>query len=300
MKNQTLDGIIKSKIKKTSLPKLDTRIVKRLSVDGVSAKYRIVERRPLLLVEPLYVTPSLIVQNIQVSSDPRTRHFNYRDFLKTNPLTIIMTCALFVSFGLGIWSAASTPKSEAEDIAAVTETAQDMEKEALIVGPIPLGEVAGASTSATEVTNDTLFNTPLVLLKQYFESSVAANKLADRTAKLQMFLHSRKFPLEEQAETIAKQEHWKLILAIGFAESTMGKNCPDNNCSGIGVKPGHPLWRKYATRDEWAVDLNKLLEKRYKDKTLEQMCGVYVQPCNPNWLLATKQILTALDEQGIE
>jgi hypothetical protein len=30
------------------------------------------------------------------------------------------------------------------------------------------------------------------------------------------------------------------------------------------------------------------------------MCGVYVQPCNPNWLKATHQILDELDEAGIK
>ena len=107
-------------------------------------------------------------------------------------------------------------------------------------------------------------------------------------------------PLAAASETIAEQDHWRLILAIAFAESTMGKNCADNNCSNIGVKPGATSWRSYASYGAWVVDFNRLLDKRYKDWTLEQMCGVYVKPCNPNWLLATKQILTALDEDRIE
>ena len=90
------------------------------------------------------------------------------------------------------------------------------------------------------------------------------------------------------------------ILAIAFAESTLGKNCADNNCSNIGVKPGAPSWRSYASYSAWVVDFNRLLDKKYKDWTLEQMCGVYVKPCNPNWLLATKQILTALDQADIK
>jgi hypothetical protein len=52
--------------------------------------------------------------------------------------------------------------------------------------------------------------------------------------------------------------------------------------------------------DNWILGFNRLLEQKYKDQSLEQMCGVYVQPCNPRWLLATKQILTALDKENIE
>jgi hypothetical protein len=66
------------------------------------------------------------------------------------------------------------------------------------------------------------------------------------------------------------------------------------------VAPGHELWRKYKSIQNWVLDLNRLLERRYSDKTLEQMCGVYVQPCNQNWLLATSQIFDELKAQNIE
>ena len=61
----------------------------------------------------------------------------------------------------------------------------------------------------------------------------------------------------------------------------------DNNCSGIGVKPGHPSWRKYKTKLDWFIDLNNLLEKPiYKEKytTFKKMRGVYVQPGSDNWV----------------
>jgi hypothetical protein len=73
----------------------------------------------------------------------------------------------------------------------------------------------------------------------------------------------------------------------------------DNNCSNIGVKPGHELWHEYKNYGEWIVDFNKLLERRYKDWTLDDMCGVYVKPCNKNWLMATRQVLDELNEKQI-
>jgi hypothetical protein len=66
------------------------------------------------------------------------------------------------------------------------------------------------------------------------------------------------------------------------------------------VEPGHPLWRSYKTKADWAKDLDKLLERRYKNWTLEKMNGVYNQPGSENWLLASKQILEELQEREIE
>jgi hypothetical protein len=72
----------------------------------------------------------------------------------------------------------------------------------------------------------------------------------------------------------------------------MGKYCFDNNCSGIGVKPGHPSWRKYSTKLDWFVDLNTLLEKPiYKEKytTFRKMKGVYVQPGSESWVYGAQK-----------
>lgn len=134
----------------------------------------------------------------------------------------------------------------------------------------------------------------------YYPEVINAANLAARTALLSRYLHERQSPLVAFADVIAQQPHWKLILAISFAESGMGKRCVDNNCSGIGVEPGHPKWQMYETKGEWVKALNRLLEKRYKGKTLQQMCGVYVQPCNQNWLLATNRILGELRAWNID
>ncbi len=61
----------------------------------------------------------------------------------------------------------------------------------------------------------------------------------------------------------------------------------DNNCSGIGVAPGHRLWRKYTTHLDWFKDMSALMEKpMYKEKftTFQKMRGVYVQPGSANWV----------------
>jgi len=169
---------------------------------------------------------------------------------------------------------------------------------------VPSGSpIAGAelqNQSGGSVGNDVLFNTPIEYLQSYFQSASQPDVINRRKNQLEQFLTDAHSPLAQASETIAEQDHWRLILAIAFAESTLGKNCADNNCSNIGVKPGAPSWRSYASYSAWVVDFNRLLDKKYKDWTLEQMCGVYVKPCNPNWLLATQEILSDLKEQGIE
>lgn len=204
-------------------------------------------------------------------------------------------CMVFVAFGAGALAALSTPRSEAgQELAPAASLAEH--------SPIPLGQAQAVVRQEegkggnSGLDNDMLFNTPLEALQEYLQTQATAAALDGRKVKLAAYLKEKNSPLAGEAGTIAEQDHWKLILAISFAESTLGKRCYYNNCSGIG---GSNI-RAYKSLKNWILDFNRLLEKRYKGDTLEQMCGVYVQPCNPNWLLATRQILSELDEEGIE
>ncbi|MDP3800131.1 MAG: hypothetical protein Q8Q90_01780 [bacterium] len=122
--------------------------------------------------------------------------------------------------------------------------------------------------------------------------------------KLEQYLIKYKSPLAEYSDEIVLQPQWKRALAISFVESNMGLRCHDNNCSGIGVKPGHKLWRKYKTKLDWFVDMNQLLEKpMYKEKytTFRKMKGVYVQPGSERWVRGAEKIhseLTALEQEA--
>lgn len=121
-------------------------------------------------------------------------------------------------------------------------------------------------------------------------------RIKKRAEALRQYLDSKKSPLSAIALDIARLKHWRTVLAISNSESSLGKRCADNNCSGIGVEPGHPLWREYESKADWARDLDKLIEKRYKDWTLEEMNGVYNQPGSKNWVLASRQVYEDLME----
>jgi hypothetical protein len=104
---------------------------------------------------------------------------------------------------------------------------------------------------------------------------------------LKLYLEKHRSPLAEFAGEIIKQPQWQRALAISWVESNFCKRHMDNNCSGIGVAPGHKLWRKYETHLDWFKDMSALMEKPiYKEKytTFQKMRGVYVQPGSANWV----------------
>ncbi|PIR96190.1 MAG: hypothetical protein COT92_02370 [Candidatus Doudnabacteria bacterium CG10_big_fil_rev_8_21_14_0_10_42_18] len=115
--------------------------------------------------------------------------------------------------------------------------------------------------------------------------------------KLQEYLESLGSPLAPYSADIIQEPQWQRALAISWVESNMCKRHVDNNCSGIGVAPGHPLWRKYSTHLDWFKDMSNLLEKPiYKEKytTFQAMRGVYVQPGSANWVYGAQAKYNAL------
>lgn len=227
---------------------------------------------------------------------PRVVYKNKPKFLFFQRFALPLAVAVLIlgAFAGGMWVSLNTQKSAAQQQTQISYTPA-VEGASVIAS---FGNAPAGSAPATLTTN-VLFNTPVENLQSYFTPPPQPDILAERKVKLAAFLQQYHSPLVSAVDTIAEQPHWQIILAIAFAESTLGKNCADFNCSNIGVKPGNPIWHQYASYKEWVIDFNSLLERRYKDKTLTQMCGVYVQPCNPNWLYATQEILDGLKAEGI-
>jgi hypothetical protein len=112
------------------------------------------------------------------------------------------------------------------------------------------------------------------------------------TLKLRVYLEEHNSPLAAYADELHKQPQWQRALAISWVESNFGRFCANNNCSGIGVAPGHPAWRKYDTKLDWFKDMSALMETpRYKEKytTFEKMRGIYVYPGTDNWVYGSKK-----------
>src|SRR5947207_1645205 len=122
------------------------------------------------------------------------------------------------------------------------------------------------------------------------QNSLSIKDVADNDpliVNLKQYLEDNDSPLGEFASEMVKQPQWQRALAISYVESHMGRDCYNNNCSGMGGAPGTPTWHKYATKLDWFIDLNNLLEKPvYKDihNTFQKMKGFYVQPGSAAWV----------------
>ncbi len=231
---------------------------------------------------------------------PRLTVFRRTIGIRSHFSVIITTVLLFVGFLAGFWFTWQTKETVAEgQVLGATTVNEDL------VQSNTQTETA-ASSSLAQLSDDRYFKMTIDQIEGYLNEVVKtpqmqeAERLELRKKKLKAYLAEKGSPFVEISDTIAELPHWKMILAISNSESTMGKRCYNNNCSGIGVAPGHPLWREYPSHKEWAKDLNKLLEKRYKNWTLERMNGVYNQPGSRNWILASKQVLEELQERAIE
>jgi hypothetical protein len=133
------------------------------------------------------------------------------------------------------------------------------------------------------------------------EAELLAAQLTLRKDKLKAYFTAKKSPFAEDEKALdafVASKNMKLMVAISFVESTFGKNCYYYNCSGIGGTP--PNLRKYDSYEEWIVDFDDLLERRYKDLPPEKFIGLYVQPGSPNWLYGVKQVLKEFEDQNIE
>jgi len=164
-------------------------------------------------------------------------------------------------------------------------------------------DVMGPARSAADLDPFAVFMNLLDAERATAPANESADAYAARKAKLKSYLSSKGSPIakEDKAlDTLLGAKNMKMILAISWVESGLCKNQVDNNCSGIGVSPDHPSWQRYRNFSDWVISLDKLLERRYKGWTPEEMRGVYVQPGSENWVDGAEQILSDLKQAGIE
>lgn len=115
---------------------------------------------------------------------------------------------------------------------------------------------------------------------------------------LRSYLAAKNSPLQDYAEVLLQQPNWKFILAISHAESNMCRRQLGNNCWGIGGVKYHRFYLSFA---EGIVDANSLIQK-YHDgglNTAKKMMKRWVGWNNKNWIIATQNILSDLDNLGM-
>lgn len=266
-------------------------------IDGVVPKRRIQKPRGVS------VTVRVVTEQGSAQIPPRLSHLRSSNHLpKVRPRmfkgfpAFSVVAMVVISFAAGLFAMWQTRSSLAENTPQVVEGGQTPP------GTIAIRVENETVPSAVPASNTAIYTMSLEQLEYYLQEGYKtpemrqAELLRLRAEKIRTYLASKKSPLADIADTLAGLQHWRSVIAISNSESSLGKRCADNNCSGIGVEPGHPLWREYETKADWARDLDALIEKRYKNWTLEQMNGVYNNPGSENWVFAARQILDDLKD----
>lgn len=266
------------------------------NIDGIVLKKRTQTTRGVRVVvhvvhEPAPTVPASAIRS-QSRAVPVRQLWCWPQFgrLPVYAVVVLVVCA----FGAGGWVTWRTDATLAEAPLAPAVSAEPV--------PMPLDVPSPALGQVGGLPNEALFSMTLEQVEHYLTEGYKtpemklAEQLLAREEKLLAYLSSKRSPLANIAATLARLKHWKLVIAISNSESSLGKRCADNNCSGIGVEPGHRLWREYESTADWAKDLDALIEKRYKNWTLEQMNGVYNNPGSENWVFAAHQVLSDLQE----
>ncbi len=171
---------------------------------------------------------------------------------------------------------------------------------------VAAAQVATGDHSFVFETNDFsgLQDWPLPTFPQeYFANAFLGNQdsltVPDlRAEELQKYLELKNSPLAGHVETLLKQDHYRLIIGISFAESNFCKrNIRPHNCWGIGGD--YP--ESYSNYDEAVIRANQLIDK-YQDSGLtnpQLMRDRWVGWKNHNWILAVEQVTNALEARGL-
>ncbi len=129
------------------------------------------------------------------------------------------------------------------------------------------------------------------------EQKLAFAKIDKKVKLVRTYLESKNSPLAPYTEIIIAQDDWKKILAISNAESNMGIHCYGNNCSGIfgyDARTGKYGLKTYKSKVDWMLDLQALIDQRYKNMSLDKMNGIYVQPRSASWYAASSKVYNDL------
>ncbi len=235
---------------------------------------------------PILQGPKISIHHVtKKAADP---YYWYRFFHGPQLLVII---AIMAGLGFGSYVSWSSKYSDAGSVEQSTGSVLSASTEEPWVKDLEF------DASELEVVSNML---PILIEENHREPSEEEVIRDMQKKKLKAYFEKRNSPFADDDSTVEAfldSKNMNLMIAISFVESTMGKKCYYNNCSGIGGTP--PNLRKYDSYAGWVKDFDSLLERRYKGLDIEDFLGLYVQPGSPNWLAGVKQILAELSKEGI-
>ncbi len=251
-----------------------------MSIDGIERKYKIIVKT--INSHAQRHLPQLRAP-LRLPAPPRVRLF--KPMLAATVLVIVLIASWS---GLTVMANRTLLSDGRPDI-DLTNFPVPASNE--LIGPIPL--------TTNEPDMRVVAETFLKLLAQYRENHVSVDGLAERIEQLRPYLASKGSPLaqDDQAlQALALANNTRMILAISFVESNFCRRHLAFNCSGIG---GATYFRHYRGFQNWVLDFDRLLDRRYGGLDVEEMNCYYVQPCNARWVNGVYQILTELKARGI-
>lgn len=132
----------------------------------------------------------------------------------------------------------------------------------------------------------------LDLSEKYYQEQTLQNSLRQQRLSdaLKTYLEDRNSPLATYAPVIVTLRHWKKIIALSNAESTLCRRYPIDtaNCWGVG---GADLWDMGDNLGQGVIAMNKFLtfyprrsDVKYYQMSFERMNGLYKQPPAQHWV----------------
>ncbi len=284
LNSKTIRGIKKTKARVDSVRPMDVvRKSKRIRTSYIIPLFA--PMAPHRLLQQSYLLRRKIKRYRKIAK--RVHRQIQRPIIARRIVAAAVLLVGFVSFGGGMYAEWSSRTSHAS---ADVISDQVLGSESF-VGP------------AQNISPDEAIQTFVQLLDEEKTDIAAVDQYEIRKDALRAYLATKHSPLAEDDKALDALLHarnMKMILAISFVESNFCRRYVDHNCSGIGVEPSHPAWRKYKGFANWVFDFDSLLERRYKNWTPEQMIGKYVVPGSKNWENGVKQVLAELKKAGIE
>lgn len=145
---------------------------------------------------------------------------------------------------------------------------------------------------------DYIVSAKQVVIKRALENQRLAEQARKKKLSLllEQYLKNAGSPLANHASTLISVEHWKKIIALANAESSLCRKYPEElaNCWGVG---GANLLKLGNNLDEAIITMNRFLARnpkksqiKYAQMDFNQMNGLYKKPAADHWVINSEVV----------